>query len=227
MKIIIDSRMRKIEKEYLSKFGELIEIKPQDFVYEEISAHPDIFFCKINDKILRSPNLNIGIGEPGYENVSSKYPEDVKYNVCQIGNKIVHNFKYTDKSILDYIENNNLERINVKQGYTNCSISVISNNACITGDENIYITLKNHYIDCLLVKCNNITLLDKNGAETKMKGFIGGATVVIDNKFILFGDSNFLEDKEEVINFVSEHNLEFVDFKNETIHDYGGITVVD
>ena len=47
MKIIIDSRMRNEEKEYLKKYGELIEIECQDCVYDEISAHPDIFFCKI------------------------------------------------------------------------------------------------------------------------------------------------------------------------------------
>ena len=47
MKIIIDSRMREVEKEYLSRFGELVEIVPQDSVYEEISGHPDIFFTKL------------------------------------------------------------------------------------------------------------------------------------------------------------------------------------
>ena len=52
MKLIIDSRMRKQEKECLSKFGELIEIPYQNTVYEEISSHPDIFFCKIDNKLL-------------------------------------------------------------------------------------------------------------------------------------------------------------------------------
>ena len=51
MKIIIDSRMRKVEKEYLSQYGDLIELPDQSSVYEEISSHPDIFFCKINNQI--------------------------------------------------------------------------------------------------------------------------------------------------------------------------------
>ena len=50
MKIIIDSRMRNEEKKYLKKHGELIEIECQDSVYDEISAHPDIFFCKIKGR---------------------------------------------------------------------------------------------------------------------------------------------------------------------------------
>ncbi len=227
MKFIIDSRMRKIEKEYLSKFGELIEIKPQDFVYEEISAHPDIFFCKINDKIFRTPNLNIDIGEPGYKNVSSKYPEDVKYNVCQIGKNVIHNFKYTDTNVLNYIKEKGLEMINVSQGYTNCSISVISENACITSDEKIYIMLKKYDIDCLLLKCDNIRLLDKSGIQTSMNGFIGGATATIGNKFILFGDVKYLDDRNKLMNFIEKYNLELIDFENVEIHDYGGIVQID
>ena len=59
MKIIIDSRMRKIEKEYLSQYGDLIELPYQSSVYEEISSHPDIFFCKINNQIFQAPNLKL------------------------------------------------------------------------------------------------------------------------------------------------------------------------
>ena len=57
-----------------------------------------------------------------------KYPEDVPYNVCQIGEKIVGS-KYTDFSI----KPNTL----VKQGYTKCSIAVTGDNSCITTDKNI------------------------------------------------------------------------------------------
>lgn len=134
MKIIIDSRMRDEEKRYLSSFGELIEIKPQENIYEEISGHPDIFFCKINNALFRAPNLNIDIGVLGKESVGSSYPNDVKYNVCQIGDCVIHNFNFTDKNILKYIESNKFEKLQVNQGYSNCSISVIDNNACITSD---------------------------------------------------------------------------------------------
>lgn len=223
MKIIIDSRMREKEKEYLSTLGELVETAPQDTVYEEISAHPDIFFCKLNDRIFRSPNLDISIGTSGKESVGSKYPEDIKYNVCQIGKFVIHNFKYTDKSILEYIEETNLKKLQVSQGYSNCSISVVSENACITSDKQICETLKNKNIDCLLLKENSIHLLNKNGFKTKMNGFIGGATCVIDNKFILFGDINYLEYKKELIKFLEKYKLELVDFPGLEINDYGGV----
>lgn len=134
MNIIIDSRMREIEKEYLSRFGELIEIAPQDSVYEEISGHPDIFFCKVNNCLFRAPNLELDLGISGGDSVGSKYPADIKYNVCQLGNLVIHNFKYTDKNVLDFIEKNGLDKVQVSQGYSNCSTCVVSDNACITSD---------------------------------------------------------------------------------------------
>lgn len=134
MKIVIDSRMREIEKEYLSRFGDLIEILPQDSVYEEISGHPDIFFTKLNNFLFRAPNLEMKVGISGEDMVGFNYPEDIRYNVCQVGNFVVHNFKYTDKRVLEYINENGFEKVQVNQGYSNCSTCVISNNACITSD---------------------------------------------------------------------------------------------
>lgn len=227
MKIIIDSRMRKIEKEYLSKYGELIEIIPQNNVYEEISAHPDIFFAKINNTIYEAPELNMNICEKGDNHIGKNYPDDIKYNICQIGNFVIHNFKYTDKKILNCIDKYGLEKINVKQGYSNCSISVISEKACITSDEGIYKALKMRNIDCLLMKENNIRLLDKNGLKTKMRGFIGGATCMIKDKFILFGDRKYLENREDLIEFLKKHKKELIDFRNLEIYDYGGIQIID
>ncbi|MCI8291370.1 MAG: hypothetical protein HFJ25_03860 [Clostridia bacterium] len=223
MKIIIDSRMRKIEKEYLSKFGKLIEVLPQNSVYDEISGHPDIFFCKLNNVLFRAPNIQIGVGIPGNENIVFIYPGDVKYNVCQIGNFVIHNFSLTDTKILEFINSSKLEKIQVNQGYSNCSISVISNNACITSDTKIYEALKLKNIDCLLLKEDSIRLLDKNGLKSKMRGFIGGASCTIDNKFILFGDSNYLKNKNELVEFLNKYNLELVDFKGLEIYDYGGV----
>lgn len=226
MKIIIDSRMRNEEKEYLKKYGELIEIECQDCVYDEISAHPDIFFCKINDQIFQAPNLKLEKQlktQKGSSSVGKQYPDDVKYNICQIGKKIIHNFKYTDSLVNDYINSIGLEKINIKQGYTKCSIAVTSENSCITSDEGIYKTLQKENIDVLLLRDEIIHLQDKNKNITNMNGFIGGSSCIIDNKFILFGDSNKLKSKEQLVDFLNKQKLELIDFKNLEIIDYGGV----
>ena len=226
MKIIIDSRMRNEEKEYLKKYGELIEIECQDCVYDEISAHPDIFFCKINDQIFQAPNLKLEKQlktQKGSSSVGKQYPDDVKYNICQIGKKIIHNFKYTDPLVNEYINSVELEKINIKQGYTKCSIAVTSENSCITSDEGIYKTLQKENIDVLLLRDEIIHLQDKNKNITNMSGFIGGSSCIIDNNFILFGDSDKLNSKSKLVDFLNKQKLELIDFKNLEIIDYGGV----
>ena len=229
MKIIIDSRMRKIEKEYISQFGKIIELPYQNTVYDEISSHPDIFFCKINNTLFQAPNLKIdsNLGINGSSNIGYKYPDDTRYNICQIGKNVIHNFKFTDFKILNYIDSEKLNKINVSQGYTKCSICPTSTSSCITSDPGIDKILKSNNIDSLLVEDENILLLDKSGSKTKMNGFIGGATAVINNIFILFGDINNLKNKKELLNHLEKYNLELKYFENLDIIDYGSIITID
>lgn len=41
-KLLIDSRVRKVEYEYLSRYFDVIKLPLSDDVYEEISGHSDI-----------------------------------------------------------------------------------------------------------------------------------------------------------------------------------------
>ena len=177
--LIIDSRIREKEYKYLSEFFNVIKLPLSSDVYEEISGHSDIFFCKINGNIISAPNSLIkdNIFKIGQAKVEREYPKDVLYNVCQIGNKIIGS-KYTDKSIKPDIF--------VKQGYVKCSIAITSDNSCITSDKGIENELKKQHIDVLYIEEDNIKLLKKNGQISKMKGFIGGACLIFENKFVLF-----------------------------------------
>ncbi len=213
--VIIDSRIRDIEYNYLSKFFNVIRLPLSNDVYEEISGHSDIFYTKINNQIIVAPNAEIMEQQfiLGKEKVGKEYPKDVLYNVCQIGDKVIGS-KYTDKSIKPDII--------VKQGYVKCSIAVTSNNSCITSDKGIAKVLKRNNIEVLYVEENDIKLLKKDATASTMKGFIGGASFVFDNKFVLFGDSNNLSNKDKIIQHLDKYNLELVDFKGLHIYDYGG-----
>ena len=51
--LVIDERMRSIEKETLKSLGyNLIEVKKNNEIYPEISSHVDIFACKVKEKII-------------------------------------------------------------------------------------------------------------------------------------------------------------------------------
>lgn len=213
--VIIDSRIRDIEYNYLSKFFNAIRLPLSNDVYEEISGHSDIFYTKINNQVIVAPNAEVMEQQfiLGKEKVGKEYPKDVLYNVCQIGDKVIGS-KYTDKSIKPDII--------VKQGYVKCSIAVTSNNSCITSDKGIAKVLKRNNIEVLYVEENDIKLLKKDATASTMKGFIGGASFVFDNKFVLFGDSNNLSNKDKIIQHLDKYNLELVDFKGLHIYDYGG-----
>lgn len=52
-KIIIDKRMRELEKDFLKSLGYgLVEIQKSDVVYPEISSHVDIFVFQIDDTLI-------------------------------------------------------------------------------------------------------------------------------------------------------------------------------
>ena len=218
--LIIDERIRKIEYDYLSKYFNIIKLPLSEDVYDEISGHSDIFYCNINNKIICAPNAKY-INEnfiKGNETVKEKYPEDIIYNVCQIGDSVIGS-KYADSSIkVDVL---------VKQGYTKCSIAVTSDKSCITSDEKIAEILNEIGIDVLYIKEENINLLDRNGKKSSKKGFIGGASLIFDNKFVLFGDINNLKSKDLIINHIKKYNLELIDFKDIEIIDYGGGIIFD
>ena len=161
MNLIIDKRMRKIEKEKLKELGyNLIEIKQSEKVYQEISSHVDIFTCKIEEKLIVEPTqydniksqLQENVIEQGSESVESKYPLDIKYNVCLIGKKAMHNFEYTDSKIKEELQQQGYELINTTQGYTNCSIAVIDDNSAIVTDKGLYKILEKHNIDVLYLE---------------------------------------------------------------------------
>lgn len=222
MKVIVDERIRDEEYEYLKEELKLkvFKLPLSDDVYDEISGHSDIFYTVIDNKVICSPNAKII--EPnfliGRKKVTNKYPEDVKYNICQIGKNIIGS-KYADELIKDKIN------ILVKQGYVKCSICVTSKNSCITTDIGIHKELIKKKIDSIYIKEENIKLVDKNGKISKMKGFIGGAAVVIENKFILFGDFKklSLENQEKILNHLDKYNLKLKYFDGIEIIDYGGL----
>ena len=231
--LIIDRRMRKLEKEKLKELGyNLVEISRNPNVYEEISSHVDIFVCKIGRKIIIEPNqygvISKNISkkysiEKGQEKIGKNYPSDIKYNVCTIGKKALHNFEFCDSKIKQELIEQRYELINTTQGYTNCSIVVIDENSAIVTDKGLYKILQKHNVDVLYLQYEpDIKLLTSQG-YSKRKGFIGGAISRIGDKIIIFGDLDKIDKEEKIRDFISVRRLNIVEFKELDVIDYGGI----
>lgn len=231
-KLIIDERMRKFEKEKLKLLGyQLIEIKQNKKVYSEISSHVDIFACQIGEKIIIEPsqysNIKLQVQnviiQQGNEEIESQYPYDIKYNVCIIGKKALHNFDYTDSKIKEELNNQKYEMINTTQGYTNCSIAVIDYNSAIVADKGLYKILKKHNIDVLYLDYEpDIKLLNMKGYSNR-KGFIGGAISRIGKNVIVFGELSKIDKNNQIKNFIENKSLNIVQFEGIDVIDYGGI----
>lgn len=234
--LLIDERMRKVEKEKLQNLGyKLVEITRSIDIYEEISAHVDIFISKIGKKLIvepskydkikaELPDLDIIQGE---SNIDSEYPDDIKYNVCIIGKKAIHNFQYTDTEVKKELIKQGYELVNTTQGYTNCSIAVIDEKSAIVTDKGLYKILEKQGIDVLYLEDEpDIKLLQREKYSNK-KGFIGGSISRVENNIIIFGDLRKIDKDNKIRNFILKRNLQIIEFKNEDIVDYGGIIAIE
>ena len=86
------------------------------------------------------------IAPKGLEFKSNQFIISDKYIICNSKTALKLKSEYiTDKKV-----------INVKQGYTSCSVVCVNSDAYITDDENIYNTLSENYIDCLKIKKGDI-----------------------------------------------------------------------
>ena len=242
--VIADFRMRDTEKNYIESLGyEIVNSDYDEKLYDEIAAHVDISYVKIgNDVIVSKDKFDKLRGKIdctiGKSQVSCNYPHDVPYNVCIMGKKAVHNFKYTDPIVKQKLVKEGYTFINVNQGYSNCSIVPIDDNSCITSDIGIAKTLTDNGIDTLFVYEPDIKLLRRtNNKETNqnrmfweysdMQGFIGGAMACIGDEIIVFGDINKLLNKDKIVKFIESKGKRIKSFEGLDIIDYGSIITID
>lgn len=230
-KVIIDNRMRQIEKQRLQKLGyQVFEVKTNKSIYPEISSHVDIFACKVKNKIIVEPSQsfnNIPNLLYGEEKITMPYPADIKYNVCIIGNKAIHNLKYTDKILKQELIDNDFELINTTQGYTNCSIAVIDENSAIVTDKGLNAILQKHGVETLYLKETlDIKLLNEKGYSQK-KGFIGGCISRLGDSIIVFGDLDKIDFQNKIRNFIHRKGIEIIEFKGFDVIDYGGLIEIE
>lgn len=228
--VLVDRRISwQMENELKKRNIEIIKTIACENTYDSIKYHPDICVFNLgNGNIIVEPSVYKGyrkiLGKykfnviKGESEVNEKYPYNIAYNVAIVGEYAIHNFKYTEPNILKYIEDNNLKKININQGYAKCSICIVDNKSIITSDKGIYSSLINTDIDCLLIESGHIRLANMN------YGFIGGCTGIISNNQIAFcGDVTKHPSYNSIKTFLEERNKEIVILSKEKLLDLGSI----
>lgn len=234
MQVIIDERVDKNIEKYFTNLGyEIVKVKKNSNLYNEISSHTDIFCVKIDDTVISSLDI-FALIESKYtflkgDNVGNSYPDCAKYNVCVIDNYAIHNFDITDKVVLNVLYEKGYNLINVRQGYSRCSILPLGDKSCITSDKGIYNILIKNDFDVLYLEPNelDIKLFSVSGEYSTMSGFIGGCSAVLNDTVIFFGDLDRFKCKDKLLSFLHNKGFKVKYFKDMDVIDYGSCIFLD
>lgn len=227
---IVDGRVSKeiVDNLKINKLDVMLTCKCEE-LYDAISYHPDIVIHPINRKtLIIAPNVyeyyreifkNKGINLiKGEKKLQRNYPDNVAYNVARVGRYAIHNFRYTDEKLKFYLLKEGAEFIDVKQGYSKCSVSIINNNAIITSDPLIYKKCIEKSIDTLLIDSGFIMLPGLN------YGFIGGATGLLSpNELLITGNLDTHPNRAQIKFFMEKHGVFPIFLSTKEIIDLGSI----
>lgn len=199
-------------------------------VYEAINGHPDIQLNILKNNspnkvilqkeisedfknILIKNNINFIISK---STLSSKYPKDIILNSLILENYFIHTLKYSDENLLHSQEPK--IHINVRQGYTKCSILPVREKALITSDKGIFESLKDYGFDILLLPSGDILL------PSLSYGFIGGVGGMISNdKMAFFGELDNYNWGDEVKKFLFKYDVSPIALRRGKLIDRGSL----
>lgn len=226
----VDYRISELEEKNLKSLNvNVIKVPKHPHLYDAIDGHPDIQLNIIDSKtIIVAKNSHkklfnaipkkFNIIESSY-NLEYDYPKNVYLNAVNLKNSFIHNLKFTDPTLLHHIKGKKL--INIKQGYSKCSIAIVSEDALITSDKGIYNTLTPLGFDILLIPSGDISL---PGLDY---GFIGGTCGLISkNKMVFFGNLENHSYGNQVKNFLIKYNVEPIYLSSDKLIDRGSILTV-
>lgn len=228
--VIVDGRISEdiIKKLEYMKI-KVIKTRKHNKLYDAISYHPDIIIHPIDSKtiivepseytyykdILKNHNVKVLKGEVYLDR---NYPNNIAYNVARLRNFAIHKIKHMDPKLKYYLKKNNYEFINVKQGYSKCSIAIVAENSIITSDKGIEKELKKYGINVLLINEGYINLKGLN------YGFVGGSVGVLNkNKVFFSGEYSHHPDYRKINNFIIKNGKKPKKLSNKKLIDIGSI----
>lgn len=223
----VDYRISEIEEKNLKHLGlNLIKVPKHPKLYDAIDGHPDIQINIIDkntlilaknssEELFDSIPKGIKVIKSSCQ-LESEYPKNIALNAVNLKDYFIHNLKFTDSNLLEQIKEKKL--INIKQGYSKCSIAIVSEKALITSDKGIYKALTPYGFDILLIPSGDISL---PGLDY---GFIGGTCGLISkDQMAFFGNLEKHPYGDDIKNFLSKYNVKPIYLSNDKLIDRGSI----
>jgi len=210
----------------------IISVPKNGSVPEPVSYHADMSLCYMGSGILVAASAiydELRQNAPEELNIlkaesrqSADYPNDIGLNACLIGDRLLHKLENTDKSVLTLARKSRLRSYNVNQGYTKCSVCILTRNRIITGDLGIHRQCGELGVQSLLIENAPIRL---DGYDT---GFIGGCCGKISRDKVAFtGLLKGLRDERRIMNFIWDTGMEAVFLTDKPVFDVGSIIPVE
>lgn len=223
--IIVDYKTSTDTKNELMKLGfSVIDTKPVRSLYNEVKGHGDMQIHIVNGKAICEPTVyeyylkklkNVNVIR-GSVNISGKYPNDISYNTCTLGNTAVCKVANTALEIINEYKN----IIDTRQGYAKCSLCVLNDYSAITSDSGLYKQLTNLGFNILKITPGHIAL-------GNMDGFIGGASGLIKPNLIAFnGNISEHPDYKNIKCFCDDLNIDIISLNKGVLTDIGSFIVV-
>ena len=178
MKAIAAANMDREILSELEKLGfEIMSTVPNTAVLPPLAHHPDMQIARFENYAVCEPAvfdayrdfiLSAGVSAVcGKTALKSTYPDDVAYNISEVGDLIFHRTDCTDGEIVRLASK---KFVCVRQGYSGCSVCKTGGGAMITSDVSVKRAADSAGTDCLLISPGGIHL---TGFDC---GFIGGAS---------------------------------------------------
>lgn len=216
-------------KSRLSAMGfKVKEIPPYNRLPKPICSHPDILFFPLSDgSVLMGEDyyranadffdalcVNI-ITDPISPN--GAYPSDVLFDALAVGNTLYGKKGFVSEKLIKAYD----KFVCVKQGYTRCSVAMISDGCAVTADKGISKALKKDGVDVLDISAGDIVL---DGYDF---GFIGGAGGKISSDtYCFFGDLFTHPDGERIYNLARDKKINAVSLSGGPLCDHGSLLVI-
>lgn len=232
MVVITDNRISSHSLSELKKEGfDHILLPAASYLQPAVASHTDMLifiglgkiFCHENyyesnreliDRISSLSNSEIRVSS---EPTGAKYPYDVLFNACIVGNNLICNEKTVSELILNEAKAQGYKIISVSQGYTKCSVCVVSDTAIITADSGIAKACRDRGIDVLEISEGHISLPPYDF------GFIGGASGVYADKVYFCGSIDTHPDGEKIKEFCLKHKKIAVSLSDGELQDVGSL----
>jgi hypothetical protein len=228
---IIDPRLPEQAMDNLRGYGFLpVPIPLTEHVDESLSGHPDIQMFLHEKNLFVHPDIDISFLKTIDKHIniiqcrtklSNIYPGDIPYNIACTGNFAFHKKNSTEKSIIDYLSQKEIEIINTNQGYAKCSTMIVDEQSIITSDKSIKKAAEFAGIDCLFISEGYIELPGYN------YGFIGGASGRFDNTVFLTGSLEHHPDKDNICGFIGSKGVRLKILSDKKIFDSGSILFIE